>query len=60
MTVTSLSRYYDLKLNYHRYYISPAEFKKEILNKSEQLEKIAIDKVTISKEAYIKYYNTYC
>ena len=59
MKPSTISKYYDLRYEFHRYYISPVEFKKELLEKEESLEYRAIDTVSISKEAKIKYQNTY-
>ncbi len=59
MKPTTLSKYYDLRYEFHRYYISPVEFKKELLEKEEALEYRAIDTVSISHQAKIKYNNTY-
>lgn len=59
MKPTAISKYYDLRYEFHRYYISPVEFKKELLEKEEVLEYQAVDTVSISKEALIKYKNLY-
>mgnify|MGYP001111191009 CR=1 FL=1 len=59
MKPSTISKYHDLRYDLHRYYISPVEFKKLILEKEEALEYRAIDTVSISKEASIKYNNTY-
>ena len=59
MKPTAISKYYDLRYEFHKYYISPVEFKKELLEKEEVLEYRAIDTVSISKEAIIKYNNIY-
>ena len=57
MKCSTLSKYYDLRYAYHRYYISPVEFQKNMLEK-EDFNYMAVDTVTISKEAQIKYKNT--
>jgi len=59
MKPSTISKYYDLRYDFHRYYISPVEFKKLILEKEEALEYRAIDTVSISHQAKIKYNNTY-
>ena len=59
MKPATISKYYDLRYEFHRYYISPVEFKKELLEKEEVLEYQAIDTVSISKEARLKYKNIY-
>ena len=59
MKPSTISKYYDLRYEFHRYYISPVEFKKLLLEKEEALEYRAIDTVSISKEAKIKYNNIY-
>ena len=59
MKPSTISKYYDFRYDLHRYYISPVEFKKLILEKEEALEYRAIDTVSISREARIKYNNTY-
>lgn len=59
MKLPAISKYYDLRYEFHRYYISPVEFKKELLEKEEALEYQAVDTVSISKEAKIKYNNIY-
>ena len=59
MKPTTISKYYDLRYEFHRYYISPVEFKKEILEKEEVIEYQAVDTVSISREAKIKYTNVY-
>ena len=59
MKPSTISKYYDLRYDFHRYYISPVEFKKLILEKEEVLEYRAIDTVSISREAKIKYNNIY-
>ena len=59
MKPSVISKYYDLRYDFHRYYISPVEFKKLILEKEDALEYRAIDTVSISREARIKYNNTY-
>ena len=59
MKTSTISKYYDLRYDLHRYYISPVEFKKLILEKEESLEYRAIDTVSISREARIKYQNVY-
>ena len=59
MKPSTISKYYDLRYEFHRYYISPVEFKKELLEKEESREYRAVDTVSISKEALIKYNNTY-
>tara|TARA_Y100001973_G_C5149566_1_gene307329 strand:- start:625 stop:813 length:189 start_codon:yes stop_codon:yes gene_type:complete len=59
MKPSIISKYYDLRYNYHRYYISPVEFKKILLEKEEVLEYRAVDTVSISREAKIKYENVY-
>jgi hypothetical protein len=59
MNVSTISKYYDLRYDLHRYYISPVEFKKLILEKEEALEYRAIDTVSISREAKIRYENVY-
>ena len=38
MKPSTISKYYDLRYKFHRYYISPVEFKKLILEKEEALE----------------------
>ena len=53
------SKYYDLRYEFHRYYISPVEFKKELLEKEQSFEYRAVDTVSISQEAKIKYKNKY-
>lgn len=52
-------KYYDLRYEFHRYYISPVEFKKELLEKEQSFEYRAVDTVSISQEAKIKYKNKY-
>jgi hypothetical protein len=59
MKATAISKYYDLRYEFHRYYISPVEFKKELLEKEKSFEYRAIDTVSISKETKIKYKNKY-
>lgn len=59
MNPKSISKYYDLRYEFHRYYISPVEFKKELLEKEESFEYRAVDTVSISQEAKIKYKNKY-
>lgn len=59
MKPSAISKYYDLRYDLHRYYISPVEFKKLILEKENALEYRAIDTVSISREAKIKYNNAY-
>lgn len=59
MRCSTISKYYDLRYDLHRYYISPVEFKKLILEKEEALESRSVDTVSISKEARIKYNNSY-
>ena len=59
MKSTTISKYYDLRYDFHKYYISPVEFKKTINKKETTLEYQAIDTVNISKEAKIKYQNLY-
>ena len=59
MKASTISKYYDLRYNYHKHYISPVEFKKNLLEKEGTLEYQAVDTVSISKEAKIKYANTY-
>jgi hypothetical protein len=56
---TGISKYYDLRYQFHKYYVSPVEFKKELLEKEESFEYKAIDTVDISQEAKIKYKNKY-
>jgi ACT domain-containing protein len=53
------SKYYDLRYNFHKCYISPVELKRIFLNKTSQLEYLAVDTVDISREAQIKYNNIY-
>ena len=60
MNVSTISKYYDLRLKFHKDYISPVEFKKQLTEKQQNLEYQAIDTVSISKEALIKYKNEYC
>ena len=59
MKPSAISKYYDLRYDLHRSYISPVEFKKTFLNKPSAQESYAVDTVSISKEAKIKYENTY-
>ena len=59
MSFSNIYKYYDLRYDFHRYYISPVEFKKQLVEKEEALECQAIDTVSISQEAKIKYNNTY-
>ena len=59
MKPTPISKYYDLRYEFHRYYISPVEFKKELVEKKEVLEYQAVDTVSISQKAMIKYQNVY-
>ena len=59
MKPTAISKYYDLRYEFHRYYISPVEFKKKLLEKEQSLEYQAVDTVSISQEAKIKYKNKY-
>ncbi len=59
MKISTISKYYDLRYNYHKHYISPVEFKKILLEKEESLECRAVDTVSISHQAKIKYNNIY-
>jgi len=59
MKLSAISKYHDLRYDFHRYYISPVEFKKLILEKEDALEYRAIDTVSISRKAKILYNNTY-
>jgi len=57
MKYSNIYKYYDLRYDFHRYYISPVEFKKIRLEK--ELECRPVDTVSISKETRIKYNNIY-
>lgn len=59
MKYSNIYKYYDLRYDFHRYYISPVEFKKITLEKEKELKCCPVDTVSISKEARIKYNNTY-
>ena len=59
MINSTFFKYYDLRYDLHKNYISPVEFKKELLNKPNTQELRAVDTVCISEEAKIKYANTY-
>ena len=59
MKPSVISKYYDLRYCFHKNYISPVEFKKLLLEKTENLEYRSVDTVSISREARIKYNNTY-
>jgi len=59
MNIKEFSKYYDLRYKFHEAYVSPVEFKKEILQKHNCIEKNAVDTVQISQEAILKYKNTY-
>ena len=59
MKPTAISKYYDFRYEYHRYYISPVEFKKLTLEKEKDLEYRSVDTVSISQEALLKYKNEY-
>ena len=59
MNISNIYKYYDYRYDFHRYYISPVEFKKELLEKEKPPEYQILDTVSISKEALIKYKNIY-
>lgn len=45
-----LSKYYDLRLPYHKYYISPSEFRRTLSKAEESLISRPVDTVKISEE----------
>lgn len=59
MKFSNIYKYYDLRYDFYKNYISPVEFKKLILEKKDNLTYQALDTVSISKEAKIKYNNIY-
>ena len=59
MNISSIYKYYDLRYDFHRYYISPIEFKRISLEKEKSLECQPLDTVSISRESKLKYANTY-
>ena len=46
----ALSKYYDLRLPYYKYYISPTEFRKALSKTEESLVSRPVDTVEISEE----------
>jgi hypothetical protein len=59
MNIKEFSKYYDLRYKLRELYVSPVEFKKQILQKEDCIQKNAVDTVQISQEAILKYANRY-
>ena len=57
MNISIISKYYDLRYDFHKSYTSPVEFKKALLKEKAMPRPLKTDSVYISKNTLIKHTN---